>query len=303
MSRILVVDDSEVDRRIAVGLLQRALPDHQIELAMDGRDAIERLRDEPADLVVTDMQMPECDGLELVRAIRLHHPQIPVILMTGHGSDDLAVAALEEGAASYVPKSQLRDRLAGTIEEVLAIARADRTHERLIGCLDSTEFVFQLDNDPSLIDPLIDLVQQMAAGMGLCDTNDRFRIGVALKAAIHNALYRGNLEIGPDLMISSRDAVLAGPLVELVAQRRQTPPYCERTIRVEARIRPTEAWFVVRDDGPGFNVSQMLATISGESLDPDAGRGLVLMRAFMDEVSFNARGNEVALHKKQTSSQ
>ena len=198
MTRILVVDDSEVDRRLAAGLLQRGQADYEIDLAGNGREAITRLRESPPDLVVTDMQMPERDGLELVRAIRLHYPQVPVILMTAHGSDDLAILALEEGAASYVPKSQLSDRLVETVEEVLAIARADRTYERLISCLHRTELDFTLDNDPALIDPLVDLVQQMAAGMRLCDANDRFRIGVALKAALLNALYRGNLEINGD---------------------------------------------------------------------------------------------------------
>ncbi|MFO0867781.1 MAG: response regulator [Pirellulales bacterium] len=300
MTRILVVDDSEVDRRIAAGLLQRAQAEYQIELAGNGREAITQLRESPPDLVVTDMQMPERDGLELVRAIRLHYPQVPVILMTAHGSDDLAILALEEGAASYVPKSQLQDRLAETVDEVLAIARADRTYERLIGCLGRTELDFQLDNDPALIDPLVDLVQQMAAGMRLCDANDRFRIGVALKAALLNALYRGNLEITADQMPSAREALLAGPLLELVTQRRQAAPYRDRTIGVAVRITPEEAQFRVRDGGHGFPVDATLATIPSAALDPHAGRGLVLMRAFMDEVTFNERGNEVLLRKKHS---
>lgn len=300
MTRILVVDDSEVDRRIAAGLLQHGDAGYQIDLAGNGREAITRLRECPPDVVVTDMQMPERDGLELVRAIRLHYPQVPVILMTAHGSDDLAILALEEGAASYVPKSQLNERLVETVEEVLAIARADRTYERLIGCLQRTELDFTLDNDPALIDPLVDLVQQMAAGMRLCDANDRFRIGVALKAALLNALYRGNLEIGNEQMQSAREALLAGPLLELIKQRRGSSPYLDRTIKVEVRISPDEAQFMVRDEGRGFPVDATLATVPSAALDPHAGRGLVLMRAFMDEVRFNDRGNEVLLRKRHS---
>lgn len=300
MTRILVVDDSEVDRRVAAGLLQREAI-YELSYARNGREAITSLRDAPVDLVLTDMQMPERDGLELVRAIRLHYPQIPVILMTAHGSDDLAMTALHEGAASYVSKTQLNDRLAETVEEVLAIARADRTYERLIGCLGRTELDFKLDNDPALIDPLVDLVQQMAAGMRLCDTNDRFRIGVALKAALLNALYRGNLEISSDQMLTAREGLLVGHGFDLVRQRLQTPPYCQRQVTVEAVIRPDLAQFRVRDEGPGFDVAAVLAAASSAPLDAPVGRGLVLMQAFMDTVDYNERGNEVTMTKKRSS--
>lgn len=299
MTRILVVDDSEVDRRVAGGLLQRESI-YDLSFAPNGREAIASLRESPADLVVTDMQMPERDGLELVRAIRLNFPQIPVILMTAHGSDELAMTALREGAASYVSKTHLNERLAETVEEVLAITRADRTYERLIGCLDRTELDFTLDNDPALIDPLIDLVQQMAAGMRLCDTNDRFRIGVALKAALLNALYRGNLEISCDQMLTARDGLLVGEGLQLVRQRLHASPYCQRQVKVEVVIRPELARFRVCDEGPGFDVAAVLASTSAAPLDAPSGRGLVLMRAFMDSVEYNARGNEVTMTKRRS---
>ena len=80
---------------------------------------------------------------------------------------------------------------------VLTLARAGRGHERLISCLAKTEFDFVLDNDPALIDPLVDLVQQMVSGMNLVDFTGRLQIGVALKEAILNALFHGSLEITP----------------------------------------------------------------------------------------------------------
>lgn len=300
MSRILIVDDSEIDRRVAAGLLERELEDVQLEFAANGRDAVTRLRDQTPDLVLTDMQMPERDGLELVKAIRLHYPQVPVILMTAHGSDHLAIQALEEGAAGYVAKSQLAEKLCETVEEVLAIARADRTYERLIGCLAHTQLSFQLDNDAALIDPLIDLVQQMAAGMRLCDVNDRFRVGVALKSALLNALYRGNLEISFEQMQAAREELMQGKVLDLVEQRRQATPYSDRRIHVYVDIRPEEGRFVVRDEGPGFDVAALQSATATATLDPSTGRGLVLIRAFMDEVRFNEQGNEVTLIKRRT---
>lgn len=294
MPKILIVDDSEVDRRIVGGLLEK-IGGVELQFAKNGREAITCLRQSTPDLVLTDLQMPERDGLELVRAIRLHYAQVPVVLMTAHGSDALAIQALEEGAVGYVAKSQLGARLVESVEEVLALARADRTYERLIGCLRRHVFQFSLDNDPALLDPLVDLVQQILSGIGLCDANRRFRVGAALKAALVNALFRGNLELSVEQLDSARDGDLHGPELEVVDVRRRQSPYRDRRIAVDATISPAEATFVVRDEGPGFDWQATLAHAPAESIESGSGRGLVLIRAFIDEVKFNPRGNEITL--------
>ena len=152
MTTVLVVDDSAVDRRLIGELLERRFQ-CSVEYAANGVEALARMEDAAPDLVVTDLTMPVMDGLELVRSMRTHHVSVPVILMTAFGSESLAVDALRQGAASYVPKSQIGERLLDTLAEVLTMARADRGHERLISCLAKTEFNFVLDNDPALIDP------------------------------------------------------------------------------------------------------------------------------------------------------
>lgn len=298
MATVLVVDDSAVDRRYVGGVLARD-GRFQVEYAEDGAQALARIRQACPDVVVTDLQMPNRNGLELVTAVRMHHPGVPVILMTGHGSEDLAVEALQRGAANYVPKPQLGERLLESVEEALAMARADRTYERLISCLKRCEFEFELDNDPALVDPLVDLVQQMVAGMGLTDATGRFRIGAALKEALLNAIYRGNLEISFQQMQDTRVALLEGREEDLVRQRRGSEPYKSRTVKVSIRMDPAQARFVVTDEGPGFDPASIPQPGAPGSLDPDCGRGLVLMRAFMDEVVYNSQGNQVTLVKRR----
>lgn len=100
-TRILVVDDSPVERVLVEGLLCKN-PDYTVELAADGREALAAIAANPPDLVVTDLVMPEMDGLELVRTMRSRCPRIPAILMTAYGDESTAVEALEAGAASYV---------------------------------------------------------------------------------------------------------------------------------------------------------------------------------------------------------
>lgn len=296
MPSVLVVDDSAVDRRFVGGLLQRD-GRYQVEFAEDGSQALSQIRKAAPDMIVTDLQMPNRNGLELVAAVRMHHPGIPIILMTGHGSEGLAVEALHRGAAGYVPKPQLGERLLDIVDEALSMSRADRTYERLISCLTRCDFTFELDNDPALVDPLVDLVQQMVAGMRLTDATGRFRIGAAVKEALLNAMYRGNLEITFEQSQESRVSLVAGKGQDIVQVRRNEQPYAARKVFVEVHIDLESARFVIRDEGAGFDPAKVPLAGQPGSLDPQTGRGLVLMRAFMDQVTFNDRGNEVTLLK------
>ena len=75
--------------------------------AENGREALTRLQEQAPDLVLTDLHMPEMDGLELVVEVRKSCPLVPIILMTAFGSEEIAIQALQKGAASYVPKRNL----------------------------------------------------------------------------------------------------------------------------------------------------------------------------------------------------
>ncbi|HID78429.1 MAG TPA: response regulator [Planctomycetaceae bacterium] len=291
MATVLVVDDSELDRQLVQGLLAKD-EDLQVQFAVHGVDALEKIAQAAPDLVVTDLIMPEMDGLKLVTAVRTQYRHIPTILMTSKGSEELAVQALEAGAASYVPKRSLGSRLLDTVHHVLALAHRERSHCRLMGCMTRSECTFELENDSALIGPLISYVQQDCAYMGLCDEGDSTRVGVALEEALANALYHGNLGIGSDLRETDIDAYW-----KLVEERRRTPPYCNRRIHVHVSLCRNKGVFVIRDEGAGFDPSLIPDPTDPENLEKVSGRGVLLMQAFMDKVEYNDIGNTVTLIK------
>ena len=298
MARVLIVDDTAVDRRRAGGLLEES-GQYEIVYAQNGKEALDEIARLVPEMVVTDLQMPELDGLELVTQVRAHYPNVPVVLMTAVGSDAVAIEALERGAASYVPKSQLNERLRETVEDVLGMVRADRSYEILARCQQRAVFQYDLENDPELIDILVEMIQQVVGSMQLTDQTGCYRIGVALREALHNALFHGNLQLTPDDVERSREQLLLGG-ADAVAERRTQPPYCDRRIRFEAEITREQAQVRDPDEGPGFDYVQMLATIHPRqtgTLATDRGRGFVLMLSFMDEVSFNESGNQVTMTK------
>jgi CheY-like chemotaxis protein/anti-sigma regulatory factor (Ser/Thr protein kinase) len=292
MPTVLVVDDSATDRSLIGGLLEKS--GIRVRFAENGSGALKQLKGESPDVVLTDMQMPEMDGLELVRAIRSRYARIPVILMTGQGSETLAAQALQEGAASYVPKSQAKDILIDCIHRVVGTAQADSDFERLIDHAVVTDFHFELINDVTLIPPMVTLVQQMMAGLDLCDATGRLQVGIALEEALENAIYHGNLELTSEQLDQPSDELQA-----TVQQRSASEPFNHRKCFVRCTIAREEARFTIRDEGPGFDVRGSLNV----SVNEESSRGLVLMWGLMDKVVFNRVGNEVTLikRKQQTS--
>jgi len=293
MATVLVVDDSAVDRLRAEKLLAKEVG-VTVRSAGNGREALQQLARDPPEIVITDMQMPEMDGLELVEEIRRKYPAIPVILMTAHGSEELAVQALQRGAASYVPKRNLARDLPSTIEDVLGVSKANRGQQRLLECLLDTQSHFVLENDASLIPSLIGHLENNLTRMKLCDENGLIRVAVALREALINAIHHGNLEISSTLR--EKDEKLFCSLVE---ERRQIEPYQDRRVHVYAKESHLEAYYVIRDEGPGFDPTTLPDPTDPSNLEKVSGRGLLLIRTFMDEVHHNKSGNEITMIKRR----
>ena len=292
MPSVLVVDDLPADRH----LVAEYLKDDAFELrfAANGAEALEKLEQATPDLVVTDLMMPEVDGLELVRACRSQYPLVPVILMTSQGTEETVVQALKQGAASYVPKHAFPRRLVSTVRNVLAVSGRRRVHTRLMECMDWTECAFALKNNSALIHPLITYLQERTSDLDVCDESDRTRMGVALEEALANALYHGNLEVGSELRGEDDKGYHA-----LIVERLNTSPYQDRKIHVETTMSREHATFVVRDEGTGFDPSSLPDPTDPANLEKASGRGLLLMRTFMDEVAYNGEGNAVVLTKRR----
>ncbi|AKT36038.1 ATP-binding response regulator [Chondromyces crocatus] len=291
MVKVLVVDDSAIDRRLAAGFLRRA--GMEAVHAEHGAEALERITREAPDIVITDLQMPEMDGLELVEAIRRSHSGMPVVLMTAHGSEDIAVQALRRGAASYVPKRDLANTLVSTVQQILEVARRERQEQILRACLHAAEWHFELDNDIAQIPAVVGHLEQSVVRLGLCDEAMSLQVAVALREVLVNAIYHGNLEVSSALLEHGSH------FDELVRQRKSERPYCDRRVRLLARETREEAVYVITDEGPGFDPSTLPDPFDLENLEKPSGRGLLLVRTFMDEVTHNERGNEITLRLRR----
>jgi CheY-like chemotaxis protein len=288
---VLVVDDSAVSRAQVGGLIRNGTG-RGVLFAEGGAEALEILaRVEPA-VVITDLQMPGMDGLELVQRIRADYPGIPVILMTAYGSESIALRALNAGAASYVPKKCLAGELVDTLRQVLALVEGNQKRQRLLASRLGSCERFAIQNDPDLLSPLMAIVQEDLAAFGIGDATARTRIGVALQESLANALFHGNLECSSDLRQDDERL-----FYDQANRRRGLEPYRSRLVHFESAIDRSAARFVIRDEGPGFDVAKLDRPFDPEDLMRIGGRGMLLIRTFMDEVRHNQTGNEITLVK------
>ena len=154
---------------------------------------------------------------------------------------------------------------------------------------------------PGFLNPenLVDLVQQTVARARLCDSSGQLRIGVALREALLNALLHGNLEISLERMDEAREQLMSQQELSIPIDGPVEEAFLARRIFVNVRISTEEARFVIRDEGPGFDVSSVPTSWAPGGLEKKGSRSLSLMRAFMDEVVYNEAGNEVTLVKRK----
>ncbi|MFO0944813.1 MAG: response regulator [Planctomycetota bacterium] len=118
MSRlILVVDDDPLILRLVEGLLVHA--NHRVHCVGNGKLAAEQIDAIKPDLILSDLEMPEMGGLELVRMVAKRHPELPVVVFTGRGGEEEAVRCFRAGAADYVSKTKLREELVEVVHRIL----------------------------------------------------------------------------------------------------------------------------------------------------------------------------------------
>ena len=212
--------------------------------------------------------------------------------MTAKGSEAFAVDALKAGAASYVTKRDLRQELMPALRIVAEAAESRLRRQHVHAFMTRTASQFVIENDRSAVSALVSYLQDTLRVADICVEGDLVQVGTALTEALVNAMDHGNLELDPKLRDQDGDTYYNES-----ERRRKMSPYQERCVFGTSMVTRTEAVFTVRDEGPGFDPSTLPDPTDPENLALPHGRGLMLIRTFMDNVSFNEAGNELTMYK------
>lgn len=119
MAKILIIEDEPAIRRVLTKILTEENSNYHVEEAEDGLAGVEKVKDDDYDLVLCDIKMPKMDGIEVLEAIKRIKPEIPVVMISGHGELDTAVNAMKIGAFDYISKPPDLNRLLNTVRHAL----------------------------------------------------------------------------------------------------------------------------------------------------------------------------------------
>ncbi len=119
MSKILVIEDEATIRRVLVKILTEENDSYEVEEAEDGLIGIEKIKKDDYDLILCDIKMPKMDGVEVLEAVKKIKPEIPIVMISGHGDLDTAVNTMRLGAFDYISKPPDLNRLLNTVRIAL----------------------------------------------------------------------------------------------------------------------------------------------------------------------------------------
>lgn len=119
MPKILIIEDEASIRRVLIKILSEENNTYEVEEAEDGLQGLEKIKNSDYDLVLCDIKMPKMDGVELLEAVKKIKPEIPMVMISGHGDMETAIQAMRLGAFDYISKPPDLNRLLNTVRNAL----------------------------------------------------------------------------------------------------------------------------------------------------------------------------------------
>ncbi|WP_291102965.1 MULTISPECIES: sigma-54-dependent transcriptional regulator [unclassified Flavobacterium] len=119
MSKILIIEDEAAIRRVLSRILSEESDTYIVEDAEDGLAGLEKIKNNDYDLVLCDIKMPKMDGVEVLEAVKKIKPEIPMVMISGHGDMETAIQTMRLGAFDYISKPPDLNRLLNTVRNAL----------------------------------------------------------------------------------------------------------------------------------------------------------------------------------------
>jgi DNA-binding NtrC family response regulator len=119
MSKILIIEDEAAIRRVLNKIISEENETYHVEEAADGLAGLEMIKNQDYDLVLCDIKMPKMDGVEVLEKTKKIKPEVPIVMISGHGDIDTAIQTMRLGAFDYISKPPDLNRLLNTVRNAL----------------------------------------------------------------------------------------------------------------------------------------------------------------------------------------
>ena len=208
-ARILVVDDEERMRNLLKKVLEKQ--GFSVNIASNGIEAMERVEDDPFDVIIADVRMPNMNGMELLKMVKEVRPRISMIIMTAFGSIDSAVEAMKHGAYDYITKPFKMSELSIIVKKAV---QEKRLNEEVTSLREEVRGKYRFDNligKSEVMQDVFDLIRRVSRRSGTVLIYGRSGTGKELVAkAVHynsprkdNAFVTVNCSAIPETLLES----------------------------------------------------------------------------------------------------
>ncbi len=293
--KVLVVEDDEFSRKYFDNI--STVSGCETRVANDGEEGLRIFEEFDPDLIISDIQMPVMDGLEMIEEVRKKKSDAVVIMATAFDSEEYAIKALQLGANNYLKKPIHAENLKRLLTKYYNILKSRSIASDLILDIQAVEFSKKFKSDidsiPLIVEHLIKETQNVF------EDNERIGLELGLAELITNSVEHGNLGISYE---QKSKALENNSLPDLVADRLTDPEIAKRGVSVKFTLNEDFCEWIIEDEGEGFDWKSVKDPLESESILKLHGRGIFISKFQFDELEYIGKGNIVRVKKYRNKS-
>lgn len=294
-NKILVVDDEKKIRDLLLRLFK--MNNFETGIASNGNEALEIIKqtENKYQIVLTDIEMPELNGLDFIKAAKEINPELVFIVMTGYGSVDYVIEAMRLGAIGFIKKPLSIVELTSTIQKAETIINARNISVEAYKFINNITKNFEFTtyelhhNIDMLINYLIFELKGSKINRAIVDNAT-----LALYEALTNSIENGNLGLDKSINRDSEIDVF-DEFLQRKSDRLKEEQFAKKKIKIEANYYQDKVSFTITDEGKGFEHKKYLANLKENIYSDRLSKGIFLIRSISDKIEFNDKGNQIII--------
>jgi len=287
--KVLVVEDDYSSRELLRICIEKE--GYQCQTANDGLDGFNLFKKYCPDLIISDVRMPNMDGIELLESIRKISKDVIIVFITGHGNEELALQALQLGANNYIKKPIDITEIKTLTNRYYDVIRSKAIQSNIVDLIKHREMEIEITSDMNLVQSLANYLSKKTGNF--FDSKERMRIELGINELLINAIEHGNWDISYE---EKNEALLKNRIADLYKTRQEHPDNVDKKVVVKYKQSEKFCEWIITDDGNGFDW-KIVPDPTKTDLTRINGRGILLSRLQFDEMEYLGNGNSVRIKK------
>lgn len=290
--KVLIVEDDDGTRFILGKVAKNE--GHDVMTAPDGASGLAVFTEFRPDMVLSDIQMPKMDGLQLLERIRNVDHDVVVVMVSSLDTPEYTIKALRLRADDYLVKPAQEKDLLLLIRKYQKVILTRTKEREVVGLVVKKNLEMRVSNQLDLVDRIVDRLMQETEHH--LPSIDRLGVHLGLVELVSNGIEHGNLEITYDEKTLAMEGG-ADAWQNLVRARMQQYPFSERFVTIEIGMGANLIEWVITDQGKGFDWTKIPDPNDPANLLSPHGRGIMLTQFRFDEMTYLGNGSKVRLVK------